>query len=89
MKDVTGIPLRKETRTITAEDEEKALDALRHRQAELHTVTEDRETVEGDFVSVDIRGFLMADRLMLSRNPGFFYTSVPRARIWEQNSIPS
>ncbi|MEE8115453.1 MAG: trigger factor, partial [Nitrososphaerales archaeon] len=58
VKDVTGIPLRKETRTITAEDEEKALAALRHRQAELHTVTEDRETIEGDFVSVDIRGFV-------------------------------
>ena len=58
VKDVTGIPLRKETRTITAEDEEKALNALRHRQAELHTVTEDRETIEGDFVSVDIRGFV-------------------------------
>lgn len=58
VKDITGIPLKKETRTITAEDEEKALDALRHNQAELHAVTEDRETVEGDFVSVDIRGFV-------------------------------
>ena len=58
VKDITGIPLKKETRTVTEEDEEKALDALRHRQAELHAVTEERETVEGDFVSVDIRGFV-------------------------------
>ena len=58
VRDVVGIPLSKTTRTITAEDEEKALDTLRHRQAELHAVTEERETVEGDFVSVDIRGFV-------------------------------
>ncbi len=58
MNDINGIPLSKETRKITAEDEEKALDALRHRQATLHEVTEERETVEGDFVSVDISGFV-------------------------------
>ena len=56
--DIAGIPLTKETRTITEDDETKALDNIRHRQAELHAVMEERETVEGDFVSVDIRGFV-------------------------------
>ena len=58
VRDVTGIPLKRETRTVTAEDEAKALERLRHHQAELHALTEDRETTEGDFVSVDIRGFV-------------------------------
>ncbi|HIO22576.1 MAG TPA: trigger factor [Nitrospirales bacterium] len=58
INDIVGIPLSKTTRTITTEDEEKALDTLRHRQAELHTVTEERETVKGDFVSIDIQGFV-------------------------------
>tara|TARA_B100000315_G_scaffold260644_1_gene323671 strand:- start:435 stop:1724 length:1290 start_codon:yes stop_codon:yes gene_type:complete len=58
MNDIVGIPLSKETRTVTTEDEDKALDTLRHRQAALHEVTEERETGEGDFVSVDIRGFV-------------------------------
>ncbi len=53
----TGISLKKEERSVSPEDEEKALDTLRHRQAELHAVTEDRETIDGDFVSVDIVGF--------------------------------
>ena len=58
VRDVTGIPLKRETRIVTAEDEAKALERLRHHQAELHALTEDRETTEGDFVSVDIRGFV-------------------------------
>ncbi len=58
IQDITGIVLKKETRAVTADDEEKALDTLRQRQAELHAVTEERETAEGDFVSVDIQGFV-------------------------------
>ena len=58
VRGATGIPLRKQTLTVTTEDEEKALDSLRYRQAELHTVAEDRDTIEGDFVSVDIQAFV-------------------------------
>ncbi len=58
VKDVSGIPIKKEIRVVTDEDEEKALDGLRRRQAELHAITEDRDTGEDDFVSVDIKGFI-------------------------------
>lgn len=55
LKEYNSLPVTKKVRIVTDEMIEKQLEQLRNQQASLNPI-EDRETKDGDFVTVDIHG---------------------------------
>ncbi len=57
LREYKGITLKQDKRAITEEDLDKAMQILRKQHANLETVREDREIMEGDYVQVRMEGF--------------------------------
>jgi len=55
-KDYTGIEVEKEELEVTDSDLETRLEQLRQMYSTIESVEEDREVIEGDFVSIDFEG---------------------------------
>ncbi|MGQ0793889.1 MAG: trigger factor [Deltaproteobacteria bacterium] len=53
-----GIPLKKQTRSVTEEDVERAVQGLRARASEARPLEQEREARAGDYVIVDFEGTL-------------------------------
>jgi len=55
-KDYTGIEVEKEELEVTDSDLETRLEQLRQMYSTIESIEEDREVIEGDFVSIDFEG---------------------------------
>ena len=68
------IALKPDTRTVSDEMVDQAVETLRERQAQLHPAPEDKTLAEGDLAIVDIQGFLDAAPLEGTNKEGHTHT---------------
>jgi trigger factor len=72
-KSPNPISLKPDTRTVSDEQIDKALDMLRDQQAALHPAPAGAEAVEGDFALLDLEGFVDQTPIEGAKKDGHLY----------------